>query len=172
MIPVSLRDRKRRAEVVSRLAPENDACRTQSGLENICLRAGLAAPRSLQLRTPVDDDYRDLSTCWHWHDTGGNLNLKKSQQIKTWQLLLMQSRPSPFLCVFLCLFLAVWFCFPLPLLLVAVLLIWQQLVLLGWGGPPALPPQQGSTPQLPLRHFPLWCLPGVGFRDAAASCPA
>lgn len=77
MIPASLRDRKRRAEVVSGLAPENDARRTKSGLENICLRAGLAASRSLQHWTPVGDGYRDLSTGWHWHDTGGNLNLKK-----------------------------------------------------------------------------------------------
>lgn len=74
MIPASLRDRKRRAELLSGLAPENDACRIKSCLENICLRAGLAAPQSSQHQTAVGDGYRDLSTGWHWHDTGGNLN--------------------------------------------------------------------------------------------------
>lgn len=162
MIPASLRDRKRRAEVVSGLAPENDACRTKSCLENICLRAGLA--QSLQHRTSVGDGYRHLSTGWHWHDTGGNLNLRKPQQIKTWPPLLMQSSPSPFLSVLLCLFLAVWFCFLLSLLFVAVLLIWHQLVLPGCGGPP--------QPSLPTRapHLSFRC--GISPCGAAASCPA
>lgn len=89
--------------------------------------------------------------------------MKKKTNPKTQKPLPMQSRPSPSLGAFLCLFHAVWFsCFLLSFLLVAVLLIWRQLALPGWGGLPAIRPHPGSAPQpllLTLR-FPLRRLPG------------
>lgn len=110
-----------------------------------------------------------LALAWHRR----KLKLKKPQRIKTQQLLLVQSGPSPFLCVFLCLFLAVWFWFLLSLLFMAMLLIWQQLVLSGWGAPspPSLPPHR--APHLGFRCGISPALPaGPGLRDAAAPCPA
>lgn len=90
--------------------------------------------------------------------------IKKKQNKKTQQPLRMQSRPSPSQCVPL-LFHAVWFsCFLLSLLLVAVLLIWQQLALPGRGGLPALQPHKVSTPQPLLLH----CIFPCGACQAAA----
>lgn len=101
--------------------------------------------------------------------------IKKKQNKKTQQPLRMQSRPSPSLNAFLCLFHAVWFsCFLLSLLLVAVLLIWQQLTLPGRGGPPSPPAPEGlhTSAAAATLHFPLRCLPGGSWGTQPPLVPA
>ena len=51
---------------MSGLALRNDACRTKSGLENICLGEGLKplGPPSQQ-QAPTGDGCRELSPSWH-----------------------------------------------------------------------------------------------------------